>query len=789
MNIITPELIDNLRKYMRLTNYLGAAQLYLRNNCLLEKPLTKDDIKRRVLGHWGTVPGLNFIYTNANILIKRHKFESMFVAGPGHGFPAILANLFLEGTLGEYYPKYMIRKVGFENLIHDFSWPNGFPSHVNPDVPGAILEGGELGYSLATAHGAVMDNPDLLAFAVVGDGEAETATLATSWHSPKFMDPRTCGAVLPILHLNKYKISGPTIFGTMSNHELMNLFTGYGYNPIIVDEDGIEEKMILAMEKAYQEIHSIQTDARINNIIDKPRWPMIIMRSLKGWSGPKVFKGQMIEDSFRSHGIPLENPQTDEAEFLTLKAWLESYKVHELLDSNHQPITEIRNLIPEGNLRMGKNKSANGERIAASHLPNATNYTIPIDTKGKPLASSMKNLAIYLRDVIKLNPETFRIMSPDETESNKLHALFEITKRAYIWPSLKGAENVAPDGRVMEVLSENLLMGWMQGYVLTGRQSIFISYEAFAMIIASMLDQYAKFMAKAELVKWRNPLPSLNFILTSNSWRQDHNGFSHQNPGFVSNALNKHANVVNIFFPVDANSLVATIEENLKSTNKINIVIAGKTDLPQYLTLNEAKAQHKTGVAVWEWAGNNSDQPDVIFAATGDYMTFESLAAIKILREIAPEINTRFVSVNELTAFGIGDNFNISKIDRTQFDAIFTADKEILYNYHGFPEDIKQLIFNHPAASRFHINGYIEKGTTTTPFDMMVQNHCSRYDLAIDAINFAVIQNPSLKKKASGYLNYFKALLSKHEIFIQEHGFDMPEITEFKLVKDLPDAK
>jgi xylulose-5-phosphate/fructose-6-phosphate phosphoketolase len=772
---------SGLQKLTRLTNYLAVAQLYLRDNFLLERELKQEDIKRRILGHWGTVPGLNFIYANANILIKRHKFESMLIAGPGHGFPAILANLFVEASLGDFYPKYSVSKEGFGNLIKDFSWPGGFPSHVNPDVPGAILEGGELGYSLGTAFGAVMDNPDLIVFAVVGDGEAETGTLATSWHSTKFLNPKTSGAVLPILHLNKYKISGPTIMGTMSDLELMNLFSGYGYNPIIVREDGLEDNMQPAMEKAYQQIMEIQHAARTNNYIDKPRWPMIIMHSKKGWTGPKTLNGLMVEDSFRSHGIPLENPQSDENEFKILKEWLESYRVNELLDHNYQPDEEILALLPPAELRLGKSKHANGEKLTTLRLPKADNYNITINRPGEKLASSMKTLGKYLRDVIKMNPQTFRIMSPDESESNKLHALFETTTRGYIWPVAKGSENISADGRIMEVLSENLLMSWMQGYVLTGRNSVFISYEAFMMIIASMVDQYSKFMSKAQDVAWRKPIPSLNFVLTSNSWRQDHNGFSHQNPGFISNALNKHANTVNIFFPVDSNSLITTMEENLKSFNKINIVIAGKTDLPQYLSQQQSLDQNKTGIAIWDWVGNNSDKPDIVFATSGDYMTFETLAAIKILQEVAPEINTRFVSVSELTAFGIGDNSNLCRIDKDQFEKIFTADKPIIYTYHGYPEDIKQLIFNHPAAPRFQINGYVEKGTTTTPFDMLVQNNCSRYNLAIDAINLCEINDPLHRKTGRDHLNYFKALLFKHEIYIKQHGYDMPEVTDFQL--------
>lgn len=773
--------ISDLKKYLRLVNYLGAAQLYLRANYLLEKKFVKDDVKRRVLGHWGTVPGLNLAYACSNILVRDHKLNAMFMAGPGHGAPAVLANLFVEGSLEEFYPDFTVNKKGVAKLIHDFSWPGGFPSHVNPSTPGGILEGGELGYSIATAYGTVLDNPDLLTICVVGDGEAETATLATSWHSNKFLNPQTSGAVLPILHLNNFKISGPTMLGSMDAHELLNLFTGYGYNPIIVNPENVEEDMVFAMEKAYEQIVSIQKAARENNYIDKPKWPMIIMRTLKGWTGPKSYQGKPIEGSFRAHGIPLPKTQTDDEQFEILKHWLESYKIDELFNKDGTIIDDVLNILPTKDLRMGLNKHANQQVESTLRLPHKDIYSIKIGPRGSKLASSMPILALYLRDVIKMNPDIFRIMSPDESESNKLQAIFESTTRAYVWPIPSGSENISKDGRMMEVLSENLLMGWMQGYVMTGRHSIFISYEAFMMIIASMVDQYSKFMAKAKEVPWRKPFPSLNFVLSSNSWRQDHNGFSHQNPGFISSALNNHSSNVNVFFPADANSLIATIEENLSSHDKINIVIAGKTDLPQYLSVDEAKIQGKSGIDIWEWAGHGSENPDVVFVASGDYMTFETLAAIKILREVAPEIKTRFVSISELTGFGIGDNFNKCNIDKDEFNKIFTPDKEIIYAYHGYPEDIKQLIFNHPASTRFHIHGYIEKGTTTTPFDMLVQNQCSRYNLAIDAVNFSEMNNTILKKQGRNHLNYFKALLGKHEIYIHEHGYDMPEVTEFTL--------
>jgi xylulose-5-phosphate/fructose-6-phosphate phosphoketolase len=773
-----------LEKYLRLTDYLSAAQLYLRDNFLLEEELKKEHLKLRLLGHWGTVPGINFIYACLNVLIKKHSLETMLIVGPGHGYPGLLSNLFVEGTLGEYYPDYVFSKEAIGKLIHNFSWPGGFPSHANPETPGVILEGGELGYSLATAFGAAFDNPNLLVTCIVGDGEAETASLATAWHSNKFSNPKTNGAVLPIVHINKYKISGPTIYGTMSHEELTSLFIGYGYEPIIVESDsteGLITTLLQAMEHSLEVIQGIQKLARVQNFVHKPKWPVILFINKKGWSGPKMLDGKMIENSFRSHGIPLEDPINSQEQFDLLKRWLESYRVSELLTAEYQPIPDILDLVPPHDLRIGKNKHANGEMKREFHLPKLEDHEVKVTAPGAGVESNMKVIGNYLKDCINLNPETIRIMSPDETESNKLHALFDATKRGYLWPVPKGAENTSIDGRVMEVLSENTLMGWMQGYILTGRQSVFISYEAFLMIIASMVDQFIKFLIQKEGIKWRQPLPSLNFILTSNSWRQDHNGFSHQNPGFISNLLNKGSMIVRLYFPVDANMLLVTMEECFQSTDRVNLIIAGKTDLPQYLTLAQAREQSNTGVARWSWAGNQDDDPDVVIAATGDYMNFESLAALKLLKDMIPELKTRFVSVSEINCFGIGENSNPVCITYDQFQEIFTKDKQIIFGYHGYPDDIKQLIYRHPDQERFHIHGYTEHGTTTTPFDMLVANKCSRYHIAQHAIDFGSKFNPFVAKQKKSIDSYFEVLLEKHKRYIHENGTDMPEITGFKL--------
>ncbi len=765
---ITNELIESQKKYHRLVNYISAAQLYLKDNFLLSEPLEKEHIKKRILGHWGTVPGLNFIYMNLNLLIKRHGAEIMTIFGPGHGYPGLLSNLFLEGTLGDFYPEYKIGKESVGKLIKNFSWPGGFPSHANPETPGVIVEGGELGYSLATAYGAALDNPDLIVAVVVGDGEAETGTIAGSWHSNKFLNPKTSGAVLPIVHINKYKISGPTIYGTMSDEELTNLFKGYGYEPILIQEENIYEDTLKVFESAFQKIKQIQKKFREEGSTDKPVWPVILMKSKKGWTGVKTLKGKMVEDSFFSHGIPLANPATDEEEFKALEEWLRSYKIEELVDENFNPIAEIKNLIPEGELRMGQSKHANNLVSKPLSLPEIKNYEVPADLHGTSTASSLVEASKYLRDVVKNNPDNFRIMSPDESESNKLHSIFEVTKRGYMWPTLPGAEDIAPDGRMMEILSENILQGWLQGYVLTGRHGILISYEAFMMIIASMVDQYSKFLKQTKNVSWRKPLPAMNFILTSTSWRQDHNGYSHQNPGFISSVLNDHSDNVHVYFPPDANTFTLTLEKALASQNTINVIVAGKTLSPQYLDLEKATKQTELGIDWWKGIGYMDGEPDVVFAASGDYATQESIGAIRILKKLLPEMKTRFVSVSELSALKGGNS-----------NEFFTESKPVIYSYHGYPEDIKSLIFDHAFAQRFSIHGYIEKGTTTTPFDMQVVNEASRFHLVRDAVGKVAATNPAVKAKQIEVENYIETLLVKHAKHIAENGEDIDEIQNF----------
>lgn len=775
--LITEQLLHSLHKYLRLVNYMGVAQLYLRDNFLLKEPLQKEHIKKRVLGHWGTVPGLNFVYANLNLLAKRHNQEVMLIVGPGHGYPALLANLYVEGTFGEFYSEYEYSEKGFTSLIKNFSWPGGFPSHSNPETPGVILEGGELGYSLSTAFGACFDNPDLIVACIVGDGEAETGPLSASWQSTKFLNPREDGVVLPIVHVNKYKISGPTVLGTMSEQELYDYFKGQGYSPLIVSGDFLYESMIVATEEAYQQIQTIKN----NPDNPKPQYPVIILITKKGWTGPQYVKGYMNEDSFRSHGVPLEHTLEDQSEFMELYEWLQSYKVTELLDENYKPIPEILELLPPKDLRLGMTKHANGGEVSKSLiLPNLNSVKVTDDILlSKHGVGNMLVLSDYMRDIISLNRKNFRVMSPDETESNRLGSLFEVTDRRYNWPFPSGSEHIAPDGRVMEILSEHTLLGWLEGYILTGRHGIFITYEAFGMIVASMVDQYSKFLKQSKDVYWRKPLPSLNIVLTSSSWRQDHNGYSHQNPGLISSVLNDYSHFIRVHFPVDANMLIATAEEAFSSTNTINLIIAGKRELPQYLTIPEAKKQMTKGLHSWDFVGNNYENPDIILVATGDYPTKEVIATLQILKEDIPEINTRFVSVSEITCFGIGDHPIQKKITDEQFIDVFSKDSPIIYVYHGYPEDIKQLIFNHPDSHRFTVHGYQEKGTITSPFDMLVLNKISRYQLGIETIEKVLQARPELKEKGEEIIRKYNSLLAKHHEHIRKYGSDIPEVTDF----------
>jgi xylulose-5-phosphate/fructose-6-phosphate phosphoketolase len=777
---------ENLEKFIRAANYLSAIQLYLQDNYFLTEPLRPEHIKERLLGHWGTCPGVNFVYAHMNRAIREHNLNMLFVLGPGHGFPAVQANLFIEGTLSKYYPEVSRTADGIGYMAKQFSWPYGFPSHSNPGAPGVILEGGELGYSLSTSYGAILDNPNLIVTCLVGDGEAETGPLATSWHLNKLIDPATNGAVLPILHLNGYKISGPTFMGRMNDDELMHLFRGYGYEPYIVDayqERNIHEQMIETMDKCVGNIQFTQHCAREGTLHENPRFPMIIFRSPKGWGSIKDLHGKRIEDNCLSHQVIADMAKTDAVEREALEKWLLSYNFNELFDGTSFD-ADIESLIPPPHARMGDNSHARGgePHYRPLRLPNIENYastgTCRPDGGVCGDESSMGAIAKYIRDVVKENAyeRNFRILSPDETYSNKLDPVFEVTDRAFAWPKRPWDRNMANDGRVLEMLSEHSLQGLMQGYVLTGRHAVFASYEAFVQIVASMADQYAKFLTIAREVPWRGNVPSLNYILTSGAWRQEHNGFSHQNPGFIDDMLQRQGCFVNVYFPADSNTALRVIERSLSSKNEMNILVLEKRPVPCWRTLDEATKDIEEGLSIWDFASD--DDPHMVFCAVGDYLTKETLAAITVIRQELPKMRLRFVNILALSALGIGSsNCRILSHDA---DYYFTNDKRVLINFHGYPQTIKQVLFDYGVSStRFEVRGYEEHGSTTTPFDMQVRNRTDRYHLAIEAFRVAEEEGLITVKKRDALIKKFEKMLIDHRTYIMEHGADPVDITDW----------
>jgi xylulose-5-phosphate/fructose-6-phosphate phosphoketolase len=773
--------IAALTRYQRATNYLAAAQIYLQGNVLLKEPLKPEHVKDRLLGHWGTCPGINMIYAHLNRMIKKHDLDLFLITGPGHGAPANLANLYLEGSLQQFYPELTHDEAGLELFVKRFSWPGGFPSHLYPGIPGTIHEGGELGYALATAFGAVMDNPDLIVACIVGDGEAETGPTAAAWHSYKFIDPAESGAVLPILHLNGYKISNSTIYGTMSDDELGRLFTGYGYQPYIVEASEGDALLAQAMEASYAQIRGIQNAARTGQPVPQPSWPMIILRSPKGWTGIKTLHGKPIEGSHRSHQVPGGDLKTNPASLQEVESWLRSYQPEELFDEAGHPLPDILACSPEPGRSMGSNKhTLGGHMLKELDLPDLARYEVP--SHDKP-SSNIEPTGHYLRDVIVRNPHTFRIFCPDELESNLLGAVLEATWRNYQWPVPGHNTNVrASGGRVVEVLSEHLCQAWLQGYLLTGRHGLFPSYEAFLTIVASMMDQYAKFLKLSQELSWRPPVAALNYLQTSTLWRQEHNGFSHQNPGFINTMLNKKADIARIYLPPDANCLLYTMDQCLRSQNVVNLIIAEKRSYPQWLSLSEAAAHCRAGASVWSWASTDDGiDPDVVLVGIGDNPTLEVMAATHILRTELPELRVRVVNVTDLFVLAPPSE-HPHGVDQDIFEGLFTKQRPVIMNFHGYPSAIRQLLFGRPDIARFHINGYREEGTTTTPFDMQVRNRTDRYHLIMQAIRLAAssAQNQRIAVQMNSLLHHYRSILENHREFILQYGKDPDEITRWQ---------
>lgn len=765
--------------YWRAANYLSVGQIYLLNNPLLREPLTLKHIKPRLLGHWGTTPGLNFIYAHLNRLIRAHDLNMLYITGPGHGGPGIVANTYLEGSYTEHFPDITQDNEGLRKLFRQFSFPGGIPSHASPETPGSINEGGELGYSLAHAYGAVFDNPDVIACCVVGDGEAETGTLATSWHSNKFLNPARDGAVLPVLHLNGYKIAGPTILGRMSDSELESLFDGYGYTVHFVEGDephAMHRRMASTLDLALEQIRAAQNLARNDHQMVRPRWPMIILRSPKGWTGPKQVDGVPVEGTFRSHQVPLsglaENPQ----HLAQLESWMRSYRPEELFDANGRLLPELAELAPAGNLRMGSNPHANGGLLLRDlNIPDFRDYAVEVRSPATVTAEATRIMGALLRDVMARNPEIFRVMGPDETASNRLTALFEVTDRTWMDSVLSTDDHLAPDGRVMEVLSEQLCQGWLEGYLLTGRHGLFSCYEAFIHIVDSMFNQHAKWLDVSREVAWRRPIASLNYLLTSHVWRQDHNGFSHQDPGFIDLVANKKPEIVRVFLPPDANTLLSVTDHCLRSRGQVNVIIAGKQPELQYLEMEAAIRHTSVGVGTWDWAGNAGDEiPDVVMACAGDVPTLETLAAVDILRKHAPEVRVRVVNVVDLMRLQ-SDRDHPHGLNDREFDILFTADRPVIFAYHGYPSLIHRLTYNRTNHHNFHVHGFKEEGSTTTPFDMVVRNELDRFHLAINAVR----RVPALGNCAAALTQELLELLDAHNHYIREHGEDAPEIREW----------
>jgi len=779
---LTKKQIDKIHRYWQAANYLSVGQVYLKDNPLLREPLEIDHIKPRLLGHFGTVPGLNLIYVHLNRLIKEHDVNVIYIAGPGHGGPALVANTYLEGTYTEIYADVTRDERGMLKLFTQFSWPGGVPSHAGPQTPGSINEGGELGYSLAHAYGAAMDNPDLLVACVVGDGEAETGALATSWQSNKFLNPKRDGAVLPILHLNGYKISGPTVLGRTDDKELKSLFGGLGYTVFFVEGEEpykVHRSMAKTLDRIYGEIKAIQADARANGFSGRPSWPMIILRTPKGWTGPKFVDGVPVEGTFRAHQVPVTNVRDNPEHLSILEDWMRSYKPEKLFDENGALIKELSELAPKGDRRMGSNPHANGGKLlVALDLPDFTDYALDIHEPGAQIAESTRVMGTFLRDIFRKNDhqKNFRIFCPDETNSNRLNEVFEVTNRCSVGKIIDIDDHIAPDGRVMEVLSEHMCQGWLEGYLLTGRHGLFPCYEAFATIVDSMLSQHAKWLKMCSEIPWRVPISSLNYLLTSHAWRQDHNGYSHQGPGFIDSLMSKKSSVVRIYLPPDANCLLWVADHCLRTRGYINLIVAGKQPELQWLDMDSARKHCSKGVSVWEWASNDKgEEPDVVLGCAGDVPTLETIAAAWLLRKHIPELRTRVVNVVDLMTLHLHRD-HPHGLDESSFRDMFTDTVPVVFAFHGYPRVIHELVYRRPEAERFHVQGYIEEGTTTTPFDMVVCNGMSRYHLAIEVLH----RVGRMQSRSGDLINYFNEKLDEHRRYVPIHGEDMPEIRNWK---------
>lgn len=777
---VTKDELKKIDAYWRAANYLSVGQIYLRDNPLLREPLKLEHVKQVLLGHWGTTPGQNFIYAHLNRIINQYNLDMIYISGPGHGGPALVGNTYLEGSYSEIYPEITRDAEGLKRLFKQFSFPGGIPSHVSPECPGSMHEGGELGYSLSHAFGAAFDNPDLMVACVIGDGEAETGPLATAWHSNKFLHPIKDGVVLPILHLNGYKIANPTIFARIDKEEMDNLMKGYGWKPFWVDGEDpayMHQRMAAVLDEVIAEIKTIKEAAATNEQFDRPTWPMIILKSPKGWTGPKEVDGQKVEGSFRAHQVPLSDPAHNPEHLAQLEKWLQSYKPEELFDEEGKLLAEWQELAPKGDRRMGANPHTNGGALMRNlHMPDFKTYALDVNMRSMPGPGDTKVLGGFIRDVIKLNMHNFRVFGPDETLSNRLNKVFEATGRQWIADTFEEDEFLKKDGRVLEVLSEHQCEGWLEGYVLTGRHGLFNCYEAFIHIIDSMFNQHAKWLKMTSEISWRKKLPSLNILLASHVWRQDHNGFTHQDPGFIDHVVNKKASVVRVYLPPDANCLLSTMDHCLKSRHYVNVVIAGKHASPQWLNMDEAITHCTKGIGIWPWASNDEGvEPDVVMACAGDVPTLETLAAVSILRNKLPELKLRVINVVDLMRLQPASEHPHGLAD-TDFDVLFTKNKPVIFAFHGYPWLIHRLTYRRTNHHNIHVRGYKEEGTITTPFDMTVLNQMDRFSLVQDVLN----RLPQLGERAAYIKEDMKNKHIEHKNYIRKQGIDMDEVRNWK---------